>query len=486
MTLLALAAIALASGVLAMLAAGRRRRVSLAIGLAGSVGVLALTIAMPVEDSLAVGGAGLVGSHLIHTLAMTWSAGLVVVGCLEIAAFASDVVLGPSLVGLGAAVVALATNDPETSFAALAAGGVAGIALPGLTGWSEGPAMSSRVPTAHRGSLAILGSGLLAAAVVAWAASVFGPLGGDPLAGTDPAAQVALGAALVAMVAAVALRSGLIPLHVWAARFMEGVSPLAVPAAFTWGSAAFMLVALDWSQVALGPDAAGPAERGLVLVLALASVVFGGLAAIIHDDIEHVLGYSILQDAGIAVLAFASLEPDVVSAARDWLVASAAIKTALAAWAAVTRATFGAHRLADLGGWARRAPVLGAAFILAAVAAVGLPGTALFEARRVLVTSAIDGPLGLMLLGVAMTPLLYLGRVAFAGIGRMSPAVTAAPPGRLAWGGGRAAGWSRTSARQAVLAIPAELRANRWPLMAVGVVVLAVIGIVLGVAGTEG
>ena len=56
-----------------------------------------------------------------------------------------------------------------------------------------------------------------------------------------------------------------------------------------------------------------------------------------HDDIEHVLGYSILADAGVAVLAFASLEPDAAASARNWLVASATIKTALAAWAAVIR-----------------------------------------------------------------------------------------------------------------------------------------------------
>ena len=74
-------------------------------------------------------------------------------------------------------------------------------------------------------------------------------------------ARLGLGFGLLAMVAAVAIRCGLIPLHVWAARFMEGVSPLAIPAAFAWGSAVFVLVALDWSQVALGPAAAGDGER---------------------------------------------------------------------------------------------------------------------------------------------------------------------------------------------------------------------------------
>ena len=193
------------------------------------------------------------------------------------------------------------------------------------------------------------------------------------------------------MAGAVAIRCGLIPLHVWSARFMEGVSPLAIPAAFAWGSAAFVLAALDWGQVALGPTAAGEVERLLIVALAMVSIVLGGLAAMVHDDIEHVLGYSILQDAGVAVLAFASLEPEAVAAARNWLVASATVKTALAAWAAVVRSTYGGHRLADLGGWARHAPALGVGFGVILIAAIGLPGMSLFEARATLVGSAMPG-----------------------------------------------------------------------------------------------
>src|SRR6185503_7777284 len=110
-----------------------------------------------------------------------------------------------------------------------------------------------------------LGSGLLGMAVIAFGASAAGPLGAGALAPNDPTVRLTAGLALLAMVGAVAIRCGLIPLHLWAERFMEGVAPLAIPAAFAWGSAAFVLVALDWSQVALGPDAAGDAERTLVV-----------------------------------------------------------------------------------------------------------------------------------------------------------------------------------------------------------------------------
>ena len=484
MTLLILAAVAIGAGLATIILAGERRSLALAIGMAGSLAVLALALAMPDTESLIIGGVGMISTPVVRAMAVAWSASLAVLGLLELAIGGRPTVVGPSLVGLAVAGLALATRDPASSMAALAAGGVAGVVVPGLAGWRDGPDMPSRLPTISRGTLAILGSGLLGLAVIAWGASAAGPLGGA--IAIDEAAQLSLGLALLAMVAAVAIRTGLIPLHVWAARFMEGVSPLAIPAAFAWGSAAFVLVALDWSQVFLGPAAAGDAERWLIIFVAMVSVVLGGLAAMVHDDIEHVLGYSILQDAGVALLAFASLDPGVVAAARNWLVASATVKTALAAWASVVRTTYGGHRLDDLGGWARHSPALGLAFAGILVAAIGLPGMALFEARSELVSSAMPGFGQIVAVLIAVMPAIYLGRIAVAGLSRVSPAVAAGLSGRPRWTGGRAAGWSEGPLTQAIRAIPMELRANRAPLMALGVLVLALMALLTAAGGAGG
>ena len=307
MSLLLLACVALGAGLATVLVAELSRPAAFAIGLAGSLVVLVIALAMPPEESLVIGDVGVVVTPLVRAMAVAWSAGLAVLGLLELAVGGRPTVVGPSLIGLAVAAMALATRDPASSIAALAAGGVAAMIVPGLHGWLDGPASASRLPTTSRVSLAVLGSGLLGLAVIAWGASPAGPLGGAATIGPDPAGRLALGLALIVIVVAVAIRCGLIPMHVWPARFMEGVSPLAIPAAFAWGSAAFVLTALDWSQVALGPTAAGDMERLLIVCLGLFSVVLGGLAAMLHDDIEHVLGYSILQDAGVAVLAFASL-----------------------------------------------------------------------------------------------------------------------------------------------------------------------------------
>lgn len=481
MALLALVVVAGGGGVAAMLVGRSRPGIGAAVGVATALAVISLTIAMPAEDSVGIGSSRLILTDLVRSLAIVWAACAVVLALLELGIGATGTT-GPGLLALAVAVAALAATDPFTAFAALAAGGLAGVVVPGAVrvAGGSGPV---KVQILSRGAFAVLAAGLLAIGVVAWGASPIGPIGGGPFAGVGEG-RIALGVGLLTMVGAVALRTGLIPLHVWAARFMEGVTPLAIPAAFAWGGVAFVITALTWSQFTIGPSVvAGGPERLIIVAVALTSIAFGGLAALIHDDVEHILGYSILQDAGVAVLAFATLGTEEVAAARTWLVASATAKTALAAWAAVTRASFGEHRLAELGGWARRAPSLGVAFGLIWLAAVGLPGTALFDARTTLVFGALPGLLGVVVLVLSLTPLGYLGRVAAAGIAPVSGAVTGVSPATFRLAGQRAGGWKRASARHLARAVPVGIRENRVPFLAGGVVVLAAIAVVVSVAG---
>lgn len=484
MTLLGLIAVALGTGFITMLVGDLPRRISLLVGLAGSLAVLAIALALPSEESVVIGDIAIVVTPVVRAMTVAWSATVAVLGLIELGAGGRPTVVGPSLLGLAVAAMALATRDAASSVAALAAGSVAGVVIPGLHGWLEGPTRG-RLATTQRGTLAVLGSAFIALIAIAWGASPMGPLGGGIGLDPTPGSQVAIGLALLAVVVAVAIRCGLIPVHVWAARFMEGVSPLAIPAAFAWGSAAFVLAVLDWSQVALGPDAAGDTERVLIIALGLTSVVLGGLAAMFHDDIEHVLGYSILADAGVAVLAFASLEPAAAAAARNWLVASATVKTAFAAWCGVVRATYGGHRLADLGGWARHAPLLGIAFGAIFIAAIGLPGMALFEARSGLIGGSMPGFGTIPALIVAAMPAVYLGRIALAGVAPISAAVGGGPPGLPALTR-RAAGWSGLPMRQLVRTLPAELRGNRAPLMALGVLALSLMALATAIGGAGG
>jgi formate hydrogenlyase subunit 3/multisubunit Na+/H+ antiporter MnhD subunit len=150
------------------------------------------------------------------------------------------------------------------------------------------------------------------------------------------------------------------------------------------------------------------------------------------------------------------------------------------------RATYGGHRLADLGGWARHSPVLGLSFAGIFVAAIGLPGMALFDARASLIEGSIPGVGSVLALAIAAMPAIYLGRLALAGLARVSPAVASSPPGRPHWRAGRVEGWSPGSPGQALRAVPAWLRENRALLMALGVLALAAMGLVTAIGGAGG
>jgi hypothetical protein len=489
-------AVALGSGLAATLLGPRLPRAAAWIGLAGGLATLGLALAIDPSEVIEVGSVGLASSVTLKLVALGWAASALFVGVIGRVAGGAATTVGPSLVGLGASVLALATSDHGLAFAALAAGGVGAILAPTLGTWLADREETPLTVVAVRGAGATVGAGLVGVLAAAWGTSALG-LAGPGTSGSgvtavdDPGFRLAVGLALLVVAAAVVIRSGAIPAHLWAARFAGSVTPLAIPASLAWGSAAFTIVALGWSGSAAEAAGVGldDAARVLVVLVALASVILAGLAAMLHDDLEHVLGYTIVQAAGIALLAFADLRPALTQAAADWLVATAAATTAMAAWIALARWTFGAHRVSELRGWARRSPGLAIASAAILVGLVGVPGMAVFEARIALASGAVPGVLGSAIAILALSPLIAVGRILIAGAGRPAPEVAAAPRERLGVLVRPAGGWSRGGLSRgglawAVRTARAVTRANAALAATVAVVLLSVVGLAFAVIGT--
>jgi formate hydrogenlyase subunit 3/multisubunit Na+/H+ antiporter MnhD subunit len=157
--------------------------------------------------------------------------------------------------------------------------------------------------------------------------------------------------------------------------------------------------------------------RAVVLLVAIASILLASLAAWIQDDIEHIVGYAIVGDAGVVILAIAALDPEAWAPARTWILAFVVARSAFAAWAAATRATFGTGRLSELRSWAIRAPILGVVLAVVVLASIGLPPMAAAQARGTLVDLVLDGPLAFVVLVGTLTPLVYYGRLFAIGVG---------------------------------------------------------------------
>ncbi|HYH93213.1 MAG TPA: proton-conducting transporter membrane subunit, partial [Candidatus Saccharimonadales bacterium] len=391
--------------------------------LAGFVGVLALVAAVWTAagirsgEVLEFGGLGLATTEYLRLFLLLGSivgVGLAIVGA---AAGSRRDAAAVSLAILGSSAIALSVPDARVAVLAATTGGAFGILLTLVpSGGRAGATVGTRVLRAT------VVAGALAIAATAWIGRDLSALGGQP---------VVFGLAYLAFAIAVAIRFGAIPFHAWAARLTDAVPEADLPVVTAWAPAAFALVALAWTDASIAPLLLDLGSvRVVVIAIAIASIVLASLAAWIQDDLEHMVGYSIVGDAGVVMLAIAALDPAAWAPARTWILVFVVARSAFAAWAAATRSAFFTGRIADLRGWAFRSPLLGVTFLIVVVASLGFPGLAGFDARVALVVLALDGPLAIVVLLGTLSPIVYYGRLLGIGLSRPDPRAGGAPTWR--------------------------------------------------------
>jgi formate hydrogenlyase subunit 3/multisubunit Na+/H+ antiporter MnhD subunit len=206
----------------------------------------------------------------------------------------------------------------------------------------------------------------------------------------DVAAKTGIGF----MVAALVLKTALVPAHFWLPP-AHSAAPTAVSAilsALVVKGSYFVLLRLVFDVVPLGTLGWLPQILG---VLGAVAVVWGSVQALIQTRIKPLVAYSTVAQIGylffIFPLAASSLDvlrPAVagtlVHAASHGLAKAAMF---LAAGGLIVR--FGHDRIAGMAGAARRTPVLAFTFTLAAVTMMGLPPSGGFAAKWLLVSAAL-------------------------------------------------------------------------------------------------
>ncbi|HEX3428967.1 MAG TPA: proton-conducting transporter membrane subunit [Candidatus Limnocylindrales bacterium] len=456
------------------------------IAVAGLLGMTATAAAMTPGTTLEIGGTVLTVTAWLRLYALLGSiVGLGLVA-IDVAAMHEPDVPGVIVIGLGSAVLALGIPNAGVAVMAATAGGLAGVLVAAPVGAA---ARSAFVGVRELRALAVAAT--LAILATAWLAR--------PL--SDLAAQPAVfSLAYLAFGTAVAIRFGAIPFHLWAARLADAAPGVALPLLMAWSPAAFAAVALVWIDQSVAPLVLPLAtERALIGAVGAVSVVLGLLAAWVQDDLEHVVGYSIIADAGVAVLGLAALDPATWEPARTWLLVFVVGRSAFAAWVVAIHGGFGTRRLPELAGWARRAPVLALSLVLIAIASIGWPGFVAWQARSALIQLALPGPIALLVTIAPIGAAAIYGRMLLVGI-RL-------PGAAVAEGRGERPEWPEPVDREPIAAIgpardgrrlfrasgaaggvgdlvrliPAGGRANRMPLAAIAVLLLS--GLALLVAG---
>jgi multicomponent Na+:H+ antiporter subunit D len=177
--------------------------------------------------------------------------------------------------------------------------------------------------------------------------------------------------ALGLLIAGFATKAGLVPFHGWLPD-VHTAAPGPVNALFSAIMDALGVVAIGRIVFQVFGTSSTPV-LGLLMTLGLVSALLGAIMALAQDDLKRLLAYDTISQIGIIVIGLATGNPAGVSGAVYHLINHAAFKALLflAAGAVVHRT--GLTKLSEMGGLARRMPVVAAAFVLGSVSIAGIP-----------------------------------------------------------------------------------------------------------------
>ena len=200
-----------------------------------------------------------------------------------------------------------------------------------------------------------------------------------PLSATDPAyattSSLTAGVALTLSLVLLGM-IGAFPFHHRLVRIFESLPIVGSLMVGVWIPAALSLIILNELSL-LSSSVSEPIGGAVVATLFITGTVtllFGGVSALLHDDVGEILGFLAVGNAGWLALGAAAiiLHP---SAVGPLLVAlpGALVISLFGLWRISIRRHYELTSLQELSGWARRTRALGVVLICAAVSQTAVP-----------------------------------------------------------------------------------------------------------------
>ncbi len=185
---------------------------------------------------------------------------------------------------------------------------------------------------------------------------------------------------LLAFLAAFLIKMPVVPLHGW---FPGAYRAMPLPALAIFAAVLSKVAAYGLLKIALPllPDAVVEL-RTVLVVIAVASILWGSLIAFTTTEPRLILGYSSIAQLGFILLGISSLDPaGAQGAILQSITHALVVVPAVILVAVVAERAGGVEDLSQLGGLARRAPVLAATFLVIALCWLAMPGSANFVAE---------------------------------------------------------------------------------------------------------
>ena len=220
--------------------------------------------------------------------------------------------------------------------------------------------------------------------------------------------------ALGLLSAGFATKAGLVPFHGWLPDAHEA-APGPVSALFSGLMVNLGIVAIARLAFQVFPAAHVPI-LGALMVFGVVSALLGAILALAQDDLKRLLAYDTVSQTGIMIIGLAAGNASGVAGATYHMINHALFKSLLFLCAGAIVHRTGVTSLAEMGGLARRQPLVAGAFAVGAASIAGIPPLGGYVSLSLIHRGLLDGhqylPYALMLVAQMIT-IAALGRAAW-------------------------------------------------------------------------
>lgn len=237
----------------------------------------------------------------------------------------------------------------------------------------------------------------------------FADIGASLMRESSQLVQIGIGMMLIGL----AFKLSLVPFHLWTPDVYEGAPAPVAAFLATASKVAVFAVLLRLYQIS--PAMSGGWLSELLTLIAIASILFGNLLALLQNNLKRLLGYSSIAHFGYLLVALIASKGLAVEAVGVYL--STYVLTSLGAFGVITLMSTpysgrDADALYEYRGLFWRRPYLTAVLTVMMLSLAGIPLTAGFIGKFYVIAAGVEAQLwwllGAMVLGSAIGVFYYL------------------------------------------------------------------------------
>ena len=223
---------------------------------------------------------------------------------------------------------------------------------------------------------------------------------------TVPANNIVLVFGLVFVIVGLAFKLGAVPFHMWIPDVYHG-APTAVTL-YVGTAPKLAAFAMLMRLLVGGLQDLAPVWQDMLVIMALLSMAVGNIIAIAQTNIKRMLAYSTISHMGFFLLGILSAGPEGYAAAMFYMLVYTAMSLGgFGMVVLLSREGFEADRLEDYRGLNQRNPWYAFLMLLLMFSMAGVPPTAGFYAKLLVIQSAINA--GQVWVAVAAVLLSVIG-----------------------------------------------------------------------------